>query len=583
MQTLDDSAQSTTIRQFASCEHLSHIVAYELTKLYDGVSDAHISVYDDDGIIREYKVTRIVSSNLGLHGHILTGQDLDNPRVHIVFQGTKDLNGWSRDFEDRAPGYESFQQNVTTIIEMLHTILGQITSNNISLYISGHSLGGSDAQYCTNAIFIALSQELQKKSKAASLTKIKNITLNHVNSAGVANKCAVESNLHAEYLAKEHNIKIAARVIRVAGDPIQKTGEANILANVSPEIAQVTLLKIKSGYDGWLNKTHLAGVAVAAVANPLLGLLAGISLIGITSRSGFKAHTEHHFHAKQMHEINYDILDNSTSEGREQINKKLTNQASVVNSRAAKYAKSFLYAYCSPSPPPADIEEVNEWLDSDQTAHYTLAMDFLQRHNFNAELMHINSSDAVTFYTPLTKAIKMQDLDVCKALVACGASINQANSLCNTPLHIAADTGNEEIVRWLLEQGADCTSINRNRFTALDLVRKSNFKIAVLIFLAKYNFSLDPLQINLPNDSLYTPLTKAVKLGDFDLAIELINTFNADVNAKNGCGNTPLHMAIDNNHEILRLLLLDLGADLDIANNQAVTPAMLSAKARLRM
>ncbi|WP_425361271.1 ankyrin repeat domain-containing protein [Candidatus Tisiphia endosymbiont of Ceraclea dissimilis] len=64
-------------------------------------------------------------------------------------------------------------------------------------------------------------------------------------------------------------------------------------------------------------------------------------------------------------------------------------------------------------------------------------------------------------------------------------------------------------------------------------------------------------------------LFKAVEKGDIDLANHFLTKNN--VNIQNKLGNTPLHLAIKNNHPDMAKILLEWGAKSDIANNNGKT------------
>lgn len=83
------------------------------------------------------------------------------------------------------------------------------------------------------------------------------------------------------------------------------------------------------------------------------------------------------------------------------------------------------------------------------------------------------------------------------------------------------------------------------------------------------------VDVNTPDEHLSTPLHTAIVLGgDPDVVRQLIEA-GADVNAKDGRGQTPLFLAIVFQHNELAALLVDQGAD-----TQAKTPkgeSMLTA------
>lgn len=84
------------------------------------------------------------------------------------------------------------------------------------------------------------------------------------------------------------------------------------------------------------------------------------------------------------------------------------------------------------------------------------------------------SPGKIEYYSPLTFAIKLQRLDVCKKLLYVGYSIDEANALGNTPAHIAFDTANAELILWVLAQHPKLDVRNLNGETPLDIARRHN-------------------------------------------------------------------------------------------------------------
>lgn len=197
-----------------------------------------------------------------------------------------------------------------------------------------------------------------------------------------------------------------------------------------------------------------------------------------------------------------------------------------------------------------------------------------------AEFLILNQYNSY-LYTPLTKAVKLQSLEICKSLVACGADINAPNGLGNTALHIAVDVENVKIVRWLLQNGANPAAINNNFATPADIAKQKSDLMFALLFLGQHKFALDFANINATNKSFYTPLSKAVKLGDLAACKALVAACGADVNAQNFFGNTALHIAADTQNAAIYTWLLQQGADKNISNNNGVTVTAL-AKQKFR-
>jgi ankyrin repeat protein len=73
-------------------------------------------------------------------------------------------------------------------------------------------------------------------------------------------------------------------------------------------------------------------------------------------------------------------------------------------------------------------------------------------------------------HTPLSTAAVRGHLDVVKHLLELGADPSGSNADGNTPLHAAAFLCREEVVKLLLDKGASLKAKNNNRETPIDVV-----------------------------------------------------------------------------------------------------------------
>ncbi len=75
--------------------------------------------------------------------------------------------------------------------------------------------------------------------------------------------------------------------------------------------------------------------------------------------------------------------------------------------------------------------------------------------------------------TPLLAAASAQRDEMMKILIEQGADLNQTDNDGDTPLHFAAHMGDLELVTLMIEQGADVHKLNRDRKTALDVAKRA--------------------------------------------------------------------------------------------------------------
>ena len=147
--------------------------------------------------------------------------------------------------------------------------------------------------------------------------------------------------------------------------------------------------------------------------------------------------------------------------------------------------------------------------------------------------------------TALHKAAKSGvELDIIEILLESGADVNAKTADGTTALHLAAQYGNENTARVLLEHGA-------NVHARIALPRD------------------DPVRRKFLGGR--TPLHWAAVEGH-DAIVELLLDHNADPGAKNTSYRTPLQGAIRNGHELVARTLIKRGAPIDDQDEEAWTP-----------
>jgi ankyrin repeat protein len=169
------------------------------------------------------------------------------------------------------------------------------------------------------------------------------------------------------------------------------------------------------------------------------------------------------------------------------------------------------------------------------------------------------------------------------------------NASQKTALHYAAETGHVQVVSLLLETcreaGIDWASFTTAAGSPLhtamipkyDKVTEAQ-RLEVARLLLEQGFQVDEVDRHYTRN---TALHYAVKQGYKQVTELFLDEYAADSDRQNSLGNTPLHLALENKKPEDRdnlvacvTLLLEKGADPDIANHEKETPRTLASKSK---
>jgi len=171
--------------------------------------------------------------------------------------------------------------------------------------------------------------------------------------------------------------------------------------------------------------------------------------------------------------------------------------------------------------------------------------------------------------TPLYYSVINQDLNVAEYLLH-----NKANPDIpdkenqQTPLHMAAIQGNLPLVTLLVKQGASVNAKNIYSQTPLALVDPTTeTRVEIIKYLLEHG-----AELNMKGNHYKTPLLhKAVDSKNMPLVHYLIEEAGADVDARDIHNETPLIKAISHSQFLIAHYLLELGANVDAADNSGCT------------
>lgn len=166
----------------------------------------------------------------------------------------------------------------------------------------------------------------------------------------------------------------------------------------------------------------------------------------------------------------------------------------------------------------------------------------------------------------LLAAAEKGSTDLVKDLLSSGAQVDATNEDGWTPLHFAAFYDHTDIVRLLLDRGADANAVtSKDRRTPLHCAAVRGNEDTVMQLL---DAGADP---NAGNINGYTPLHNAA-LNGHTVTAGLLLDGGADANARDEDEDTPLHNAARGNRLMTAELLLQRGAEVDLEGLDGWTP-----------
>jgi ankyrin repeat protein len=191
--------------------------------------------------------------------------------------------------------------------------------------------------------------------------------------------------------------------------------------------------------------------------------------------------------------------------------------------------------------------------------HHAVAFGTLDEvHSLATSPETINASGNCGQVSPWLLGFLRGDLAKTRFLAERGADLTQTDRFGQTPLHLAARSGNAELVSWWLGFGPDVHAADGpHRHTALDLAVEHNHLEAARVLLDGGASAIRDTD----RDTQPIHLAKTVEM------IRLLTeSGSADVNAIDGVGDWPLKCAAEDNDVERIRSLLELGASVDLTS-----------------
>lgn len=176
--------------------------------------------------------------------------------------------------------------------------------------------------------------------------------------------------------------------------------------------------------------------------------------------------------------------------------------------------------------------------------------------------------------TALHSAADAGEKDRVQELLLAGADVNALDGEGRTALHVAAERGGDDgVVRALSSAGADAT-LRHGPLSLSALGESTSFGwLDIMRVLIEHGVDL-----NVACRDGLTALHISILTSNV-CAVDMLVEAGADIEARDGCGLAPLHIAASrngNNTDVLRCLLARGGADLDALNGRGRSALQLA-------
>lgn len=174
---------------------------------------------------------------------------------------------------------------------------------------------------------------------------------------------------------------------------------------------------------------------------------------------------------------------------------------------------------------------------------------------------HIDARDS-SGYTPLSWAASRGDYRSVEMLLSYGASLSIANDVGEEPIHLAAQTGNVETLKALVQAGASVNKeVCQTQMTPIHFAAEYQDSSEQIYGLARLGALVDG------EDYLsWTPLHWAAWRGHL-ASLNALLGLGASVLAKTADGNAPIMLAVASNSNECVQQLVDAGADCSIVRD----------------
>lgn len=277
-------------------EFLTKKAAYRLAVPVSKDPDA---AYTQQNRLRDMGYTKeslgsTVLENKGLYIYGLVHEQENNP-INIVCRGTADDASIIRDLDPMGPGYSTFKQHSSELLNQIAQLVARYPHRKI--HVCGHSFGGALAQIIGAAILKARANEADLR-----FDSLPGINFSVFQSAWVHDELIAEATDSVKAIRqKTPGFTVDFKAHIKQGDFVSRTG-GTLFGDVGPEVAQVTL-DMRALDKPILRLIDVVTIASAVATITSTGLivaepvLACASVVAVTASTTLQRYTQNRLEA----------------------------------------------------------------------------------------------------------------------------------------------------------------------------------------------------------------------------------------------------------------------------------------------
>ena len=173
--------------------------------------------------------------------------------------------------------------------------------------------------------------------------------------------------------------------------------------------------------------------------------------------------------------------------------------------------------------------------------------------------------------TPVKEPLIHDNLNNIKSIISKDRTkIDEKNEHGNTFLHLAADNGNIEVLKYLVSQGANVNVKDNYGRTPLQVaVNKNNLEMV------EYLIS-HGADVNVKDSFSKSPLHDAASIGNIE-TVQILISHGAQINAKDKINKTPLHHSVEKGHKKITQYLISKNGVVNTKDDRGKYPLHYAA------